>query len=652
MIQQPRELKNEISQRISEIRSKNIHAPEFPKHFEWLNIDGTLSLKSLKGKLVLLDFWTYCCINCMHIIPDLKYLEEKYADEPLVVIGVHSAKFTNETEIENVRHAVLRYEIEHPVVLDEGHVIWGAFGVRAWPTLVLVDPEGYLIGVFSGEGNREILDAYIKVALEIYGNQNKLNNQPLQFEPEKNNADNFPLSYPGKIIADTTHNRLIISDSNHNRLLVVDENGEVLDIIGNRQIGFRDGKFESATFYHPQGMAFYKDDLFVADTENHAIRKISFTNRTVETIAGTGEQARQYNISGNSRTTPLNSPWDLFIQDDICYIAMAGSHQIWTLDLRTHEIAPYAGTGREARIDGHRLQAAFAQPSGITGDGEKLYIADSEISSVREIDIESEQVFTLVGGDLFDFGDRDGLGDGVRLQHPLGVLYHEGLVYLADTYNHKIKTIDPQTRRSTKYLGNGRGFRDGEKPKFYEPSGLAFLNGKLYIADTNNQQIRTIDVQSRKVTTLILKGLEKFEKEKQSKLSLATLPNTEYFELPSQKIKPNSSAEIEVNIKLPPNHKFNDGSPFQYFLRNNDELIGGDQVNAIQTLKNDLDKFSIIFKSGDRSGRGRMELELMYYYCENKDANICYVRSVIYNIPFEIKKQGDNKIIVNDMVLN
>ncbi len=645
MKDQEKEYKNQIEKRMREIRDRAVHAPEFPANFQWLNTSKPLSIQSLKGKMVLLDFWTYCCINCMHVLPDLKYLEQKYIDQPVVVIGVHSAKFDNETEIENVRNAILRYEIEHPVILDDNHQIWSAYSVRAWPTLILIDPEGYIVGMFSGEGNREALDWAIGTSLEYYRLAGKLNDSPLQFDLEKNFVPPRSLNYPGKIVAQPDSGKLIISDSNNHRFLVVNETGKILDVIGNGSSGFDDGPFEEATFFRPQGMAFHQDTLYVADTENHAIRKINFKARTVETVAGIGTQASHFNHAGTGKSTALNSPWDLFVQDNICYIAMAGPHQIWTLDLKSNWVAPFAGTGQEARIDGDRSTAAFAQPSGITGDGENLYIADSEISSVRQINLKTGQVSTLAGGDLFEFGDKDGQGNAVRLQHPLGILFSDNVLYLADTYNHKIKIIDPKIQSTKTFAGNGRGYQDGQKPQFYEPSGLAVLNGKLYIADTNNHRIRILDLKTGVVETFNLPGSEKTHPEKGEWLLLADSP---IIEFPVQKLKPNQVIQFYVNIELKPEQKFNPGSPIKYLINIETPLLSNELQNQIQVSEKPLTELVLPIQTLSDSGEGAFTFDLLYYYCENATQSLCYVRSIRYVIPFEIVPDGSVKIILKE----
>src|SRR5437773_170552 len=417
-----------------------VRAPELSGGRGWLNTDKPLSLSALKGKVVLLDFWTYGCINCMHIIPDLKKLERKYPNE-LVVIGVHSAKFTAEKGTENIRQAILRYEIEHPVVNDHEMQIWQEYTVRSWPTLFLIDPAGKVVAYMSGEGVYAQFDKYIARVIERFDAKKMIDRRPLNLKLERQRTPTSVLAFPGKVLADEKSKQLFIADSNHNRIVVVSlDDSSVKEVIGSGEIGLSDGNFETAAFNHPQGMALDGSILYVADTENHALRAVDLGKRSVTTIAGTGEQLqRRITFGGQGKDTPLSSPWDLTIQNGVLYIAMAGPHQLWQMNPKTGGIAPYAGSGREARIDGTLAEAALAQPSGITSDGRKLYFADSEVSSIRSADLDPHgRVDTIVGEDLFEFGDRDGKGPVVRLQHPLGVVYSDGWVDVADTYHTKI----------------------------------------------------------------------------------------------------------------------------------------------------------------------------------------------------------------------
>ncbi|TXT27929.1 MAG: redoxin [Planctomycetota bacterium] len=372
----------------------------FPKRFkmegteldggvEWLNTSGEISLKDLRGKVVLVDFWTYCCINCMHILPDLKYLEHKYPKE-LVVIGVHSAKFDNEKETENIRRAALRYEIEHPIVNDAEMKIWRGFGVRAWPTLVLLDPEGYYCGFISGEGNREPLDAIIAKVIAYHKAKGTLDETPVKFDLERQRVKPGSLRFPGKVLADEGSNRLFITDSNHNRLVVTSLDGKLQEVIGSGAAGAADGDYKTASFFRPQGTALVGDKLYVADTENHLLRVVDLKAKKVTTLAGTGEQAHFRANGGPLRKTALNSPWALSHVDGTLYIAMAGPHQLWSHEIDSDAIGVFAGSGREDILNGPHSESAFAQPSGISSDGKFLYVADSEGSSIRKVPIASK----------------------------------------------------------------------------------------------------------------------------------------------------------------------------------------------------------------------------------------------------------------------
>ncbi|GIW82431.1 MAG: hypothetical protein KatS3mg105_4238 [Gemmatales bacterium] len=484
-------------------------APELEGGKAWLNTAGPLRIKDLRGKIVVLDFWTLCCINCIHTIPDLAKLEKKYANE-VVVIGVHSAKFENEKNTESIRKAILRYEIEHPVVNDADMKIWRAYGVNSWPTLAVIDPEGNYLGQVSGEGNYELLDRVISKLIEIHKKKKTLDTKPRRFELARfKEKGDSPLFFPGKVLADEKSNRLFIADSTHHRVVISDLDGNKIAIAGTGKPGHADGDFAEAQFDDPQGMALDGETLYVADRKNHMIRALDLKEKSVTTVAGIGEQDRENRHRGGpALKTGLNSPWALLIHKGMLYIAMAGHHQIWRLDLKRNFVEPFAGNGREALVDGTLAGSSFAQPSGLTTDGKNLYVADSEVSAIRSVSLDGKDtVTTIVGQDLFEFGDIDGVGDKVRLQHALGVCYVDGKLYVADTYNSKLKVIDPLKRECRTFVdADTAGWMSN--PIFVEPAGLTYAKGKLYVADTNAHRIQVVDLKTRKVETLKLKGVE------------------------------------------------------------------------------------------------------------------------------------------------
>ena len=463
----------------------------------------------------------------------MRELEVRYADS-LVVVGVHSAKFPAERATEAVAQAVRRHNIRHPVVNDHEFGIWQAYACRAWPTLMFVDPQGKVIGKHEGEFEAATIARTVDQILAEFDAAGSLKRGVIDFgttgapglmAPEGAG----PLAFPGKVTLDTRgRGHVYIADSNHHRLVVMGlqvMDGAVHHIVGDGQPGLVDGPPEQARFNWPQGIAMDPRTgvVYIADTENHAIRRMSPAGGEITTIAGTGKQARSFGAGGKALETALSSPWDLvFVPDPnaappieagshvdphndagVLFVAMAGSHQIWAMDVAAGTIVPYAGTGLEALVDGRRNEACFAQPSGLSLDSadQTLYVADSETSAVRAIDLVSGKVSTLVGAGLFEFGDVDGSFEIARLQHPLAIAYWgddpEGAsVLVADTYNHRIKRLDLAKRELRAFVG------DRQEPSFSEPGGLALGRGILALADTNNHRMQIVDLATRAVTTL------------------------------------------------------------------------------------------------------------------------------------------------------
>jgi len=471
----------------------HIHAPELPVTLEWFNTSHPLRITEQRGKVVLLDFWTYCCINCIHILPDLAYLEQKYPTN-LTVIGIHSPKFPNECVGQQVQKAINRYHIHHPVAHDPQLTVWQTYNIRAWPSIVLIDPQGYVIGIFSGEGRRQQLEKIITEQLQQAETQGVLVHDPMpvKLSPEPEAL----IQFPGKIHATAEH--LYISDSGHHRILETDWHGKIQRYFGNSQAGLHDGDAQSAQFNDPQGLIEINHQLYVADTKNHAIRYIDLTSGQVDTIAGTGQQGRYIGeYFTHSSQVPLNSPWDLAHHDGLLYIAIAGQHQIWILNLALQTIYVFTGSGREDIIDGDSHQAAFAQPSGLSIGQDSLYVADSETSAIRAIHLQEATTHTLIGSGLFTFGDQDGIGTQARLQHPLAVAWdwqRQG-IWIADTYNNKIKYLDIKTPQvQTQPIDCDLN----------EPGGLSLYENTLWIANTNAHQIIRYDIQTQHCSVLEL----------------------------------------------------------------------------------------------------------------------------------------------------
>lgn len=626
-------------------------APEFPAGFSWINTDKPLSLRALRGKVVLLDFWTYGCINCMHVLPDLKKLERKYTNE-LVIIGVHSAKFANESDAQNIKNVVMRYNIEHPVIVDQDMKIWDSFGVNSWPTFVLIAPDGRVVGSAAGEGQYDLLDKTIARTASRFRAAGKLDETPLKFALASAQEAPSALRFPGKVLADAASNRLFIADTNQNRIVISDLNGKVESVAGSGRIGFNNGAFANATFHNPQGMALSADGgtLYVADTDNHAIRALNLKTKTVTTIAGTGKQAAWRSGGGVGTQAALSSPWALNRIDDTLYIAMAGPHQIWKMDLDSKKVGVFAGSGQEARIDGAAVQAALAQPSGLATDGKKLFFADSESSSIRAVDlpnagVSTPRVSTLVGGggveSLFSFGDKDGSGASTRLQHPLGVAYDGGVIYVADTYNHKIKVIDVARNSISTLAGGARGDKDGSfaDAQFYEPGGLSISGGKLYVADTNNNAIRVLDLASKTVSTLNVQGAPNAlapEAPRGETADVKTVASTRDTVLAP------GAATLQLSIQLPAKHHLNEESPQRIVLKTE----GGATLSTTTIKGQAVQLRTTVPLKVPASGAGAVNIDATIFYClEGKNA-VCKLKSVKTRVPFVVGSGGAKTLTV------
>ncbi len=637
-------------------------APGFEGGTAWINTAGPIELEQLRGKFVLLDFWTYCCINCMHILPELKKLEHAYANE-LVVIGVHSAKFDNEKDARNITEAVLRYEIEHPVVNDPDHAIWNAFGTRSWPSIALIDPEGQLVAVHSGEFTFEQIDPIFKRAVAYYKAKGTLDERPLRFDLESQKTQVTPLRFPGKILADAAGRRLFIADSNHNRIVVAGFDGKLIATIGGGAVGKHDGDFATATFNHPQGMALRGETLYVADTENHLLRKVDLAAKQVTTIAGLGVQSRNpwpgldptafhtpapARFVGKPKETGLNSPWDLWIHGADLFIAMAGPHQIWKMPLDESEIGPYAGNGREDIIDGPLLPpqpyeagySSFAQPSGLSSDGTWLYVADSEGSSIRAVPFDAKQaVRTVVGtahfeeGRLFRFGDVDGDAVTARLQHALAVVHHEGRLYVADTYNNKIKVTDAKTGDTKTLSGTGKPGLVDDPPQFDEPAGLSLADGVLYVADTNNHAIRTIELKTGRVATLTIAGLAP-----PAKPVVRDVPVVAVSAKPAAlTLMPQAGVvRVPVRIRLPSGWKINPLAPQRYQVDAAADKSGPVERTTLGTLirlEKPAAEFEIPLAIGSAtSGSATLDVAVTYYYCREGKEGVCKIGSAAWRV--------------------
>jgi thiol-disulfide isomerase/thioredoxin len=610
----------------------SIAAPDFPSGLDWLNIAEPLSLDALRGKVVLLDFWTYGCINCIHIIPDLKRLEAEYPDE-LVVIGVHSAKFTNEAQTENIREVIQRYDLEHAVVNDADFEIWDSYQARAWPTTVLIDPAGNIVGTHAGEGVYEVVAPVLANVVAEFSARGELNSEPVALRLERDRTADTVLSYPGKVLADPASDLLYIADTEHHRIIATTDAGEVVAIYGSGTAGFVDGTASQASFFSPQGLALIGETLYVADTTNHAVRSIDLATGTVGTLAGTGDQGWPP-VGGALADVSLASPWALASDGQLLYVANAGTHQIWVIDLASMTARPLVGNARESTANGPLAEAELAQPSGLAIRDGILYFADSESSSIRSADVGSANgVTALVAGadaGLFDFGDVDGVGSTARFQHPLGVAFYGDLLLVADTYNSKIKSINPATGEAVTLYGGEQGWEDGGNPRFHEPGGLSVDGDVAWVADTNNHVIRRIDLTTGETSTLILTGLDAYTGAGEATYNgpVVTLPTVEAAAGP---------AELILDVTLPAGYKVNEDASSSLFLFEEGGVASfpnGDRIDLTGT------KFPVPIGMTLNPGTGSIVADLTLVWCREDAEGLCFFERLRYVVPAQVTASG------------
>jgi thiol-disulfide isomerase/thioredoxin len=460
-------------------RRVRVRAPELVGKGGWLNTGGKqYTLADLRGRIVVLDFWTFCCINCLHVIDELRELEHQHPDT-VVVIGVHSPKFVHEAEHAAVVDAVERYGVEHPVLDDPELATWKQYAVRAWPTLVVVDPEGYVVAQHAGEGHVHAIERLVRELETEHGAKGTLRRGDGPYvapEPEAT-----VLRFPGKAVLLPSGNFLVSDTTRHQLVELAPDAETVVRRIGQGDHrGMTDSTWVRSRFNEPQGLALLPDgSVVVADTVNHTLRRYDPESGRTTTLAGTGDPwMRGDDTSGPAREVNLSSPWDVAWWQGKVWIAMAGVHQLWTYDPADETVAVAAGTTNEGLVDGPAAEAWFAQPSGLAATPERLWVADSETSALRWVDTDGT-VHTAVGTGLFDFGHRDGAAEQALLQHPLGVTaLPDGSVAVSDTYNHALRRYDPATGEVTTLATDLR-----------EPSDAVLVGDDLVVVESARHRL-------------------------------------------------------------------------------------------------------------------------------------------------------------------
>jgi thiol-disulfide isomerase/thioredoxin len=634
----------------------NSSTTDFPAGFTWINTPTPLSFQhQLKGQVVLLDFWTYGCINCQHLIPTLDQLQRHFAGRPFVIIGVHSAKFANESSAQNVREAVLRYRINHPVIVDQNMQIWNMFNVNAWPTLVLIGADGSIAADIPGEAQYADLEQAVQQTLDADQAAGTLAAAPLVLPAQQTLSFASGLFFPGKVLADAAGRRLFIADTGHNRIVVAswpDAQGhaKLLAAYGSGAAGTRDGLAAQAEFNSPQGMALGADGLtlYVADTRNHLIRAIDLATQNVRTILGNSQEVYDTAGGGYGTAQGINSPWDLAPDGNTLFIAMAGEHQIWRMNLQTTQATPFAGSGQEGLQDDLGTDAQLAQPSGLALVGNTLYFADSENSALRGVNLDTGEVVTLVGHGLFDFGDVDGNSQTALLQHDLGVAVYNGKLLVADTYNHKLRLVDPNTDQVSTFAGSGQPGTGvpGGKIEFYEPGGLSVARNTIFVADTDNQRIVMIDATTGRWHELTIDGLTSpaINQDNIANPADQTPASATTIQVA---LNPSEPLQISAAVRLPIGTHLTPGVPVSLRLTDAKANILGQQtissdgklpfhfVLPVQNLPTD-------------APQQQWDLQLYYVYCTGENSGMCIPAQVDWRLNVQLESHdATNKLTLS-----
>ncbi|HWK44240.1 MAG TPA: thioredoxin-like domain-containing protein [Stellaceae bacterium] len=467
-------------------------APEIDRPgLQWFNVPAPLPIDSLRGRVVILDFWTEGCINCIHIIPTLRRIEERFPEQ-VAVIGVHSPKFPNERDPASVADAIQRYEIRHPIVHDPKLTIWQAYGVQAWPTLVVINTDGTILGQIAGEPDPDQALKAIGDLVDRSAQAGSLRPRRLDLAVPVEPRGKF--LFPGKLkpLPGPTK-EWVLADGGHHQIVVLGDDGGERHRYGSGEAGLVDGTEATARFNHPQGVAASAEAIFVADTDNHAIRRIDRASGAITTLAGTGKRGKVLTEPADALGTALASPWDLEVAGTTLYFANAGTHQLGALDLGSGQVRRFVGSGEEALTPGDAATAAMAQPSGLalSADRRTLYVADSESSAIRAVSLgDTTEIGNLVGAGLFDFGWVNGALKTARLQHPLGVAEVEGVLLVADTYNNAIRAIDLGRGQVADFDGGAFTCTDPICVPAREPAGIvADGPDRILLVDTGNHRI-------------------------------------------------------------------------------------------------------------------------------------------------------------------
>lgn len=596
---------NELPRGNDSIQAK-IQSTESADTLIWLNTIYSPSSLQTDGKFTLLNFWTSSSSHSMGQLKQMKELSEQHRD--LEIIIVHSGKYASERITENVRLAIVQHDIPFPVINDSTFALWDQYGVSAWPTNILFDPEGEI--VLKSEGAE--ISGDISANIALYEKSTKKTGSTAKIETSRFHQG--LLTFPAFVESGDDYN-LFISDTRNHRILRTSPTGNTENIIGSGAEGFVDGESVNARFSFPQGMVFHPTDslLYIADTGNDVIRVYDLKAGKVRTILGNGQRSSEIPESIEGGSHGLNQPTDLTLMDGDLYFTMTGWNQIWKMDLETNKAEPVAGTGKFGFTEGRTHKSDLAEPYGITSDSEGvIYFTERQSNAIRTL--KRKKVDILVGAGVFEFGDVDGNAKNARLQGLGGITFYDNNLYVADQYNNKIKIVDPYNGRTESFLGSGKqNLRNnlGKNGAYSFPGDVTVLNDQLYIADTYNQVVRVAGMEGEPVSTLDFPNKHEME--------FIALYNRKVFETDTVYIG-KGTTDLNIRLELDSNWSYLTDAPQSVFLAN--------RANGVTQLPEGFDPYSqsINFRIENQGALQMFMLDCKLFYKSIDEEDRKYMR--------------------------
>ncbi|MCB1178474.1 MAG: hypothetical protein KDK36_12890, partial [Leptospiraceae bacterium] len=422
------------------------------------------------------------------------------------------------------------------------------------------------------------------------------------------------------------------------RILKIDfETKTVNEIIGNGEPGHKNGNYKTTKFFKPRGLYKKENFLYVADYGNHSIRRVDLKNKIVSTVAGTGKNSDDSAKEGNAPTSSLNYPLDITEIENKLYITQMGDNKIVTFDLNTGNLDIFAGNGEKNIKDGDPLFSSLAQPTGIVSKDKDLYFLDSDGNSLRRAETEySGKIETLIGKSLFDYGDSDGSYNGTKLQFPMGIFLKEEKLYIADSFNNKIKEVDLTAKKVTSLKAYEKQKKFSwikKEANFNEPSSILIKNGNAIISDTNNHSLQLLNLEKKEVSEYFLNFpveiIEPFLKLKLDKIK-------ETIEIPEETISI-TAPKIELNLELPKDYVWAENIPTFVKVESSNKNF----LELKSSVQGSIQKFDGKISASIKTNLGESNLTwliITHYYEEKKKIQL--VKKIKINTRIKIRSGG------------